>query len=84
MVGNVKIYFGLPKIRCSSKLKSKDFLASSVSTYGFSTLYTTLSHNLIKENLLNSLNKCYIKRALFSFAQNEKHIFFFISEQPKG
>ena len=39
-----------------NKLKSKGFLASGVSTYGFSTLYTTLLHNLIKENLLNELN----------------------------
>ena len=27
-----------------NKLKSKDFLASSLSTYDFSTLYTTLHH----------------------------------------
>ena len=32
-----------------NKLKSKGFLASSVSTYDFSTLHTTLPHNLIKE-----------------------------------
>ena len=31
------------------KLNSKGFLASSLSTYYFSTLYTTLSHNLINE-----------------------------------
>ena len=29
-----------------NKLKSKGFLASCVSTYNFSTFYTTLSHNL--------------------------------------
>ena len=34
-----------------NKLKSKGFIASSVSTYDFSTLYTTLPHNLIKKNL---------------------------------
>ena len=34
-----------------NKLKSKGFLASGLSTYGFSTLYTTLPHNLIKEKL---------------------------------
>ena len=34
-----------------NKLKSKGFIASSVSTYDFSTLYTTLPYNLIKENL---------------------------------
>ena len=33
-----------------NNLKSKGFLASSLYTYDFSTLYTTLPHNLIKEN----------------------------------
>ena len=33
------------------KLKSRGFLASGLSTYDFSTLYTTLPHNLIKEKL---------------------------------
>ena len=32
-----------------SKLKSRGFRATSLSTYDFSTLYTTLPHNLIKE-----------------------------------
>ena len=31
------------------KLKSRCFLASGLSTYGFSTLYTTLHDKLIKE-----------------------------------
>ena len=34
-----------------NKLKSRGFLASDLSTYDFSTLYTTLPHNLIKEKL---------------------------------
>ena len=33
-----------------TKLKSRDFQASTLSTYDFSTLYTTLPHNLIKED----------------------------------
>ena len=40
-----------------SKLKSREFRATSLSTYDFSTLYTTLSHNLVKEKLL-----CLIER----------------------
>ena len=32
-----------------NKLKSRGFRATSLSTYDFSTLYTTLPHNLIKE-----------------------------------
>ena len=35
-----------------SKLKDIGCQATSVSTYDFSTLYTTLPHNLIKENFL--------------------------------
>ena len=36
-----------------SKLKSRGFDATSLSTYDFYTLYTTLPHNLITEkNLL--------------------------------
>ena len=34
-----------------NKLKSRGFLAASLSTYDFSTLYTTLPHYLIKEKL---------------------------------
>ena len=34
-----------------NKFKSRGFLASGLSTYDFSTLYTTLPHNLIKEKL---------------------------------
>ena len=36
-----------------NKLKSRGFRATSLSTYGFSTLDTTLPHNLIKEKLIN-------------------------------
>ena len=36
-----------------NKLKSRGFRATSLSTYDFSTLYTSLPHNLIKEKLIN-------------------------------
>ena len=36
-----------------NKLKSRGFRAASLSTYEFSTLYTTLPHILIKQNLIN-------------------------------
>ena len=35
------------------KLKDRGFQATSLSTYDFSTLYTTLPNNLIKEKLLD-------------------------------
>ena len=53
MKGMVKIYFGPLKTsdEIRNKFKSKDFLASILSIYDFSTLYTTLPHNLIEEKL---------------------------------
>ena len=35
-----------------NKLKSKGFLASSLSTYDLSTLYTTLPHKLINKRVI--------------------------------
>ena len=40
-----------------NKQKSRGFHATSLSTYDFSTLYTTLPQNLIKEKLLNLIEK---------------------------
>ena len=50
-----------------SKLKSRGFRVTSLSTYDFSTLYTTLPNNLIKEKLLDLL----IERAFKQFHKNE-------------
>ena len=47
-----------------NKLKSRGFLTSGLSTYDFSTLYTTLPHNLIKEKLAE-LNKQLTERNHF-------------------
>ena len=46
-----------------NKLKSRGFRASSLSTYDFSTLYTTLPHNLIKDKLVNLIERT--RKALF-------------------
>ena len=40
-----------------NKLKSRDFLASGLSTYDFSTLYTTLPNNLIIEKLIELIEQ---------------------------
>ena len=61
-----------------NKLKYRGFLASSLSIYDFSTLYTTLPHNVVKEKLTElieqTLNRegslylaCYDKKCLFYF-----------------
>ena len=41
------------------KLKARYFYATSVSTYNFSTLYTTLSHSLIKDKLINFIERTF-------------------------
>ena len=46
-----------------SELKSRGFRATGLSTYDFSTLYTTLPHNLLKENLLDLIERAF-KRSL--------------------
>ena len=48
-----------------SKFKCRGFHATSLSTYDFSTLYTTLPHNLDKEKLLDLIELTF-KRALKS------------------
>ena len=48
--GPVKIFLVIKNSsEVLNRLKSLGFRASSLSTYDFSTLYTTLSHNLIKD-----------------------------------
>ena len=42
-----------------NKLTSRGFLASSLSTYDYSTLYTTLPHNLIKEKLTELIEQIF-------------------------
>ena len=39
------------------KLKARDFNAASLSTYDFSTLYTTVPHNLIKDKLVDLIEE---------------------------
>ena len=39
------------------KLKARDFNTKSLSTYDFSTLYTTLPHNLIKDKLIDLIER---------------------------
>ena len=45
-----------------SKLKDIGYQATSLSTYDFSTLYTALPHNLIKEKLLDLIERTFYKR----------------------
>ena len=44
------------------KLKDIGYQVTSLSTYDFSTLYTTLPHNPIKEKLLDLIERTFYKR----------------------
>ena len=59
MKGPVKIFFGQSKFEVFNKLKSRGFRASSLSTYDFSTLCTTLPHNLIKDKLVDLIERTF-------------------------
>ena len=59
----IKIGFAGFSGEVHSKLKCRGFRATSLSTYDFCTLYTTLPHNLIKEKLLDLIEWTF-KRAL--------------------
>ena len=65
-----------------NKLKSRGFLASGLSTYDFSTLYTTLPHNLIKAKLTELIEHIFNREDSLYLACNDKNAFF-TSEQPK-
>ena len=54
-----------------NKLKSRVFHATSLSTYDFSTLYTTLPHNLIKEKLINLIEWTFKREGSPYIACNE-------------
>ena len=44
-----------------SKLKDIGYQTTSLSTFDFSTLYTTLPHNLMKEKLLDLIERTFYK-----------------------
>ena len=62
------------------KLKARDFNATSLSTYDFSTLNTTLPHNLIKDKLMILLKEPSREKALLTVhVMTEMH---FLHQKP--
>ena len=61
-----------------NKLKSRGFRASSLSQYDFSTLYTTLPHNLIKDKLVDLIERTFQREGSVYIACNDKNAFFYI------
>ena len=59
-----------------NKLKSRGFRASSLSTYDFSTLCTTLPHNLIKDKLVGLIERTFQREGSLYIACNDRDAFF--------
>ena len=68
-----------------SKLKYIGYQATSLSTYDFPTLYTTLPHNLIKEKLLDLIERTFYKKeGELYLACNDKKAFFTSKDHYNG
>ena len=60
-----------------NKLKAKGFQASSISTYDFSTLYTTSPHNLIKNQVVDLIENAFRYEEVLYLDYNESFFFRF-------
>ena len=58
-----------------NKLKSKDFKASILSTYDFSTLYTTLPHHFVKYKLIDLIEHMFSREKALYLACNDQRAF---------
>ena len=68
-----------------SKLKDRRFQATTLSTYVFSTFYTALPHYLIKEKLLDSIERTFFKKeGKLYIACNDKKAFFTSADHYRG
>ena len=64
------------------KLEARDFNATRLSTYDFSTLYTSLPHNLIKDKLIDLIKRTFQREDPPYLACNDRNAFL-TSEKPK-
>ena len=73
----VKTYFGPIKNsgEILDKLKARDFNATSLSSDDFSTLYTTLPHNLIKDKLIDLIERTFQREVSPYLACNDRNAF---------
>ena len=69
-------------MKLSDKLKARDFHGTSLSTYDFSTLYTTLPYNLIKDKLIYLIERTFQREGYPDHVSNGRNMFFTL-EQPK-
>ena len=59
------------------KFKARDFNATSLSTYDFSTLYTTLPHNSIKDKFIDLIERTFQREGSPYLTCNDKCNFYF-------
>ena len=59
-----------------NKLKPRGCRATSLSTYDFSTLYTTLPYNLIKDKLVDLIERTFQRESSLYIAYNDGNAFF--------
>ena len=59
------------------KLKARDFNATSLSTYDFSILCTTLSHNFIKDKLIDLIERDFQREVSPYLACNDRNAIYF-------
>ena len=64
------------------KLKARDFNATSLYTYDVSTLYIPFPHNLIKDKLIDLIERTFQREGSPHLACNDRNAFF-TSEKPK-
>ena len=58
-------------------------LNANLSTYAFSTLYTTLTHNLIKDKLIYLIERTFHRKGSLYLASNDRNRFF-LWKKPKN
>ena len=56
----INYFWSIKNSNVLNKYKYKTLKASKLSTYDFSTLYTTLPHYLIKDKLIDLINRTFI------------------------
>ena len=66
------------------KLKARDFNATSLSTYDFSTLYTTLPHYLIQDKLIDLIERTFQREGSPYLACNDRNAFFYFRKTLKN
>ena len=57
------------------KLTARDFNATSLSTYGFSTINTSLPHNVIKDKLIDIIERTVNREDSSYLACNDRNAF---------